>query len=168
MSQPEASLDALVKLLSAPVVSYLLIAIVQRRKVLLSILQAIFRMLSKQAEEKRITDEIRAVSDNGSDYKDDLYILTLEGANARLKLIEGGMETMSQWINRERKERLEQELSIRAEFDKHIVREEIYRRYTDEKFADAKSYTDIRINELQTGIRRDLDDIKTMLRDMAA
>lgn len=157
---PDAGLDALLKLFSAPVASYLLMALVQRRKLLLSLLKAVMRMLM-QSEDKRRTDELAAVSANGNGQK--LVLMNLENVMARIGDTEGDIRDVHRRIDKERRERLEQESTISGELAKLTIRLETYKRDTDRGISEVKGYVDSSINSVRGDLNRGFGELKTML-----
>lgn len=162
---PEASLDALLKLAS-PLLIYFVLPLIQRRKLLLSMLQAVFRVAAQQEDEKRTTQEIHQLNGNGDAQKTELVIMNLEQVLARIGDVRSDTEreiaALSARQDRDRKDWLTQIENANAEYAKLSHRLEVYKRDTDKEIEEIKAFE----KRMQRDMRQGFDNVMEALRDL--
>ena len=171
---PEESVAILLKFL-VPALGYLAMSMLKQRKVLLRILKA-FVAAIRQGE-KRATQETPAIAvGNGNGHFQQSTLMNIENLMARIEDTETDLETsnrtLSSRIDAERKERLAAEMTASGEFAKLTLRLETYRRDNAKDIVDQtdslKRYVDDTMRAIRTDMRQNFDDVKQMLRDLAA
>lgn len=174
--QPDDSLAVLLKGIW-PIVFTLMVALLKRRKTLLKWLKESVHILAE--DDKRATDEHEAAKPESNGVKEHYLEMNLEQFLERFRDAGEDIRDANRRIEKERKERLDDIMTINAEMAKITLRIEAYRqdnhKYSDSILAQSKVYTDDKLRELDSKIsslevtvRRGFEDIKNMLNEDAA